>query len=577
MSSHDIDSVIGPTLRCASYARFSDTSQKAESIEDQQRRIAETAKRHGLTISPELGFADRAMSGGDAATAKRTGYQALLKAWDAGAFDVLIVDEVSRLARSLLELAKLQERVKLTGVRVITCDGLDSAQQMWSLTFAIAAALASHELVELRFRVIRGMVGALLRDRQIGYPPFGYKMLQLKKGNGDPDGTIWFKDEATAPIVKEMFSMRAVLGMSLVQIAAELNRRGIRTSTIRGTGGKFWRPATVRAILRNTIYRGVFVLNGSPFTIAKAKREGRKIVQEVFDRPQLRLVDDELWDAANPKGKSWVRRGTSSPLSGLVTCKQCSNPLTVTHHGKEGSLYCASCATESRVGARDGYLGNVTVPIVKAALKVVFEHVLVSDEMLDRVRAGLRQRLMSGVEEEIEAVTVKVASTKRSADRYRSMLGYVPPDEYDNIKAEYLKSAQEASGLRERLAQLKALADSQDAAAIEAQLTVDPRRLMGGLFETAMPAGQLRALLGRVFPRVTFLGKRCRWGGLFEIDVSPGVVLADATGTRVIDREATRVFVQVERGPRLPTTWEARIVESLPPVRGRACTKRLSK
>ena len=83
-------------MRTALYARYSTDKQRESSIEDQFRNCVQYAERESWQITAR--YKDGAISG---ATADRPGYQAMLADAQAGAFDVLVVDDLSRLSRDL--------------------------------------------------------------------------------------------------------------------------------------------------------------------------------------------------------------------------------------------------------------------------------------------------------------------------------------------------------------------------------------------------------------------------------------------------------------------------------------------
>lgn len=95
-------------MKAAIYARFSTDLQRKESIEDQFRVVERLAKRHGFNVVAR--FSDAAISGG---TTKRPGYQDMLKAARAGAFNVILAEDTSRLWRNdagqAPRLAELQD------------------------------------------------------------------------------------------------------------------------------------------------------------------------------------------------------------------------------------------------------------------------------------------------------------------------------------------------------------------------------------------------------------------------------------------------------------------------------------
>lgn len=557
------------TIQVAAYVRYSDhPRQRAESLEDQLRRCETVARQNGLEVNRDLVFKD-AESGKEECTASRVGYKAMLAAWDSKQFDVLIVDEVSRLGRGRIELAKMHERIESTRVRVITCDGIDTGAPTWGLAFSVASFMAAQELDFLRHRVARAAVGILERGGALGAPAFGLRATPITRSDGTPDGVKWEVDPDTGPIVRDMYGMR-VDGWSLMDIAAELHRRGVRTSRIRRVGGTYWRPSTVRALLRNPIFKGQFVYNGSPYTRARSKKLGKTVAETVYDRPECRIVSDEVWAAANPDRPGWVRRGNPSILAGLVRCGDCDGVMTVSHRGERETIYCASCAQAARVGATLDYAGNITKPVVQAALRTAFESLLISKDTLEAVRQGLRARLTRGLEGEREMAESRLGRARRARDRYRTLLGVVEDHELAAVRAKYLEAVTECKHSEGDLARLKKLAEANNRDVVEAQLAADPALLREKLFDTGAPVGPVRAMLIRIFPVVRFVGKHSRFGGLFEVHLAPGIAIAEATDTPVLDEQSIRLLIQVDRGETLPTEWHARLVQELPAPTWRA-------
>jgi site-specific DNA recombinase len=106
-------------MKAALYARFSTDLQRATSIEDQFRNCRKRAEAEGWTIVAT--FADAAMSGSDA---NRPQYRTMLEAAARHAFDVLIVDDLSRLTRDSVECERAIRRLEFSGIRIVaTSDG----------------------------------------------------------------------------------------------------------------------------------------------------------------------------------------------------------------------------------------------------------------------------------------------------------------------------------------------------------------------------------------------------------------------------------------------------------------------
>src|SRR6516225_5624889 len=105
-------------LRCAIYARYSSDRQSPASIEDQMRRCREYARAQGWDVTPEHVYTDEEISG---AGADRPGWLRLRSAIGRKprTFDVLLVDDTSRLCRNLGENSSFADEAKFAGIRVV--------------------------------------------------------------------------------------------------------------------------------------------------------------------------------------------------------------------------------------------------------------------------------------------------------------------------------------------------------------------------------------------------------------------------------------------------------------------------
>jgi DNA invertase Pin-like site-specific DNA recombinase len=109
-------------VKAAIYARYSSDMQRSASIEDQSRNCMQRAAAEGWTIAAT--FSDAAISGSDN---NRPQYQAMLMAAERGEFEVLLLDDLSRLARDSVEQERIIRRLEFMNLRIIaTSDGYDS-------------------------------------------------------------------------------------------------------------------------------------------------------------------------------------------------------------------------------------------------------------------------------------------------------------------------------------------------------------------------------------------------------------------------------------------------------------------
>lgn len=551
----------------AVYCRYSCDQQRETSIDDQLRRCREVAARHGFLVDESLIYSDSALSG--TAIDKRDGYKAFVAAWEAGRFDVILVDEFSRLSRDDVEQAVIRRRLReRPGIRLITCDGTDTAQPGWELTLGIQGVLAQDEVRKAQHRVGRGMLGQLERGYMIATPAYGYKLEREFDPTGNHLGSRWLIKEYEAGIVKEIFNRRAN-GESMHAIARWLNETGVATARKgRGPDGGFWRPARVRGLLANRIYRGEFVWHGSTTHRYRAKKRGQPTEEKVFLRPELRLVSDEVWDRCN--GKSISRSGYGGgqhALAGLIQCGCCGSILLLNSNARCRSLFCAACTVAKSV---KGEAERQTITVVAAGVQLLLTEAMrhfFTPQFVDAFRRSLRDKLTGNVRHDYDACKAELQQLTKAQTRLAHMLANVHDDD-PVLAARYEETRRQAKLAEARLETLAAGCAAIDRKAVAAQLEADPGVLLDGLFDSDVAPQRLRALLARLFPSIVLTGKEGPYRSHFRIEFAPGSALALATGTATVLEEAVeREFVLRYRPDRRggsPERWSVEVVGDSP-------------
>ncbi len=143
------------------------------SIEDQFRNCERLAEREGWDISDSHYYADKAQSG---SLRDRVQYKRMLKAAEAGEFNALIVDDLSRLSRDDVELKTALKRLRFRGVRMIgVSDGFDSAAKGHKVAAGVRGLMNELYLDDLREKTRRGLEGQFLKGHSAGGRPYGYR------------------------------------------------------------------------------------------------------------------------------------------------------------------------------------------------------------------------------------------------------------------------------------------------------------------------------------------------------------------------------------------------------------------
>lgn len=531
------------TQRCAIYVRYSDDQQRTTSLDDQIRRCRDLAVQHGLPLDDVQIYQDAAITGKAQGEDKRKAFQQLLEAWSQNAFDVLIVDELSRLSRDALTQAQIIRRLETSSrVRMITANGVDTARPGWQLLLGLEGIVSQQAGRDTKHRVVRGMIGQLERGYMIATPAFGYSLHRELDAQGNHRGSRWVINETDAAVVRDVFDRRS-RGQSMHEIARSLNEQGIPTRRAgRNADGGYWRPSSIRNLLSNTIYKGVFVWNGSTTARFRAQKRGYELEQKIYERPELRLVSDDLWNTCNRKAISRSGYGGGRhALAGLVSCGYCASVLSVTSKSRSRSLYCARCmVAKSVLGVAERLTGTVATDGLEQLLIHAARHFL-SEPFAEAFRASLREKLVGNIDEQLRVAKLELARLEGVQERL-SRLIVADASEDPVLLSRYAETRERVHAQRKAVSEMLEGVAAIDREAISAQLEVtDPLKVLDHLFKSDLSAAQIRAVLSRLFPSIILEKKLSRYQSVFSVRFAPGVALAMISGTQTVSEEESEL------------------------------------
>lgn len=275
------------------YARYSSDNQREESIDGQIRECKEYAARKGLTIIEC--YIDRARS---ARTDDRPEFQRMIRDSAKGQFEVVLVWKLDRFSRDRFDSALYKHKLKQNGVKVLSaCENISEGSE-GILLESMLEGFAEYFSADLAEKVMRGMKeNALTCRHNGGVPAFVFAVDKELHYHADPD---------TAPIVLDIFE-RYDQGVSMKEIAEELNRRGLRSAR-----GSSFNVARIAQILSNRKYIGEYrfgdtvVPDGIPALVPK----------DLFDRVQARKGKNQHAPARTKATESYL-------LTTKLSCGKC--------------------------------------------------------------------------------------------------------------------------------------------------------------------------------------------------------------------------------------------------------------
>ncbi len=378
------------SLRCATYARFSSDQQRDTSIVDQQRNIQRFATLKSWEILPQYVFSDEGRSG---AGLDRPGLQRLLAAANTTPrlFDVILVDDTSRISRSLADAVRIHEQLSFIGIRLIAVSQrIDSDDEQADAMMTVHGLVDSIYIKELAKKTHRGLEGIALAGYHTGGKCFGYRNVKVA------DRVHLEIDEEEEAIIRRIFEMSAS-GMSLKKITSVLNAEAVPPP--RGSKQKnkpSWVYTAVREMIRRELYIGRIVWNKRKFKKRPGTNKRISVLRPmnewiVTEDTSLRIVSQDLWDrvqrrndvVANQFGTGrpgLLKRSASVPyiFSGILKCGICGANLAIVEgRGKASSRVGMYGCPHHR---NRGICSNNVVQR--------------RDEIEDVLLAGLRDRLM---------------------------------------------------------------------------------------------------------------------------------------------------------------------------------------
>jgi len=375
--------------RAVIYARYSSPLQSPASIEDQNAEGKRYIKRIGLDFCGA--YSDSSLHA--EAIEHRPGLLRLLDDMERKQFDVIVIEQIDRLARSLGDAASMYEVMQFLGVELHTPTG----GPVTSIEVAFKGWQAAEHNKDLAVKVRRGLEGKIRRGGHVGKVPFGYKLVYTKD---ETPVRVRVIDPAAAAVVRRIFE-EYLSGVGSTEICWRLNAEGIA-----GPRGGDWRPHTLlgdiqagTGILRNPLYVGK--VRFGALKQKKDPRTGRR--KNIYtdpsthlwhDEPKLRIVDQELYDRVQQRlseqgGRRLdARRAPKFLFSGVIKCGLCgggyvqSSDATLVCSWRLYKRTCNNTRRLERTVVEDAVLDGLRRTLLQPALVAKF-----AETYLDEAKA----------------------------------------------------------------------------------------------------------------------------------------------------------------------------------------------
>lgn len=296
-------------MRAALLARVSTGEQAAADRHSLPAQLAEMrarCEREGWEIVREYELAESAFTGD---WLKRPGMAAVMRAAEAGEFEVLMVHELSRWARDEAFGHEALNRLMKAGVRLVNLSSnIDYSTAEGRMMFGNEQNVHAYWSRKMSEHIKKGMRDRFAKGLPVGDIPFGYRT----SGPAEVPKVVAAEGEA----LRWAFEAYAN-GTGYQAIASEWNRRGLRPRSKRGL--EAFGESSVQSIIENRFYAGFVSHKG----------------EEKLGAHEPVITEAQWLRAANrTRRQTHGEAKYDALLLGLATCARCAGPVWTTAAGE---------------------------------------------------------------------------------------------------------------------------------------------------------------------------------------------------------------------------------------------------
>jgi DNA invertase Pin-like site-specific DNA recombinase len=475
------------------YVRQSTLQQVFENTESTARQYALHERALALGWPSErIVVIDQDLGHSGASAADRAGFQRLVAEVGLGKVGLVLVLEVSRLARSSSDWHRLLEICALTGTLILDEDGLyDPATFNDRLLLGLKGTMSEAELYVLRARLQGGILNKARRAALKLHLPIGLCYSDDDRIILDPDRQV----QDTLSFLFRTFERTASASATVRAFRLDQVPFPRRLRSGPHQGDLVWgevRHDDILRILHNPAYAGAFVFgrtrttktaDGKVHIASLPREEWQVVVREAhigyisWEQYEAHLEQLAVNSRAYaPKRLSPPREGPAL-LQGLVICGLCGERMTVRYHQRGGQRIVPDYLCQ-RAGIQAGTTPCQRIPgrDLDQAIADVLMEVVTPETVLLTLR--VQDELVAQAAEADRLRQLQVQRAQYEADLAQRRYLRVDPD--NRLVADILEA--------EWNAKLQALAAAQEAAEqhrreAQAQVSAEERQRMQELLE----------------------------------------------------------------------------------------------
>lgn len=335
-------------MRIAAYCRVStDKEEQKDSLAHQKEFFLEYARKNGYGLFRL--YADEGISG--TSLKKRVEFQRMMQDAQMGLFEMVVVKDISRVARNTVDFLQSIRVLKSIGINVVFLTANMTSLGDSEFILTIFGAMAQEESGNLSKRVKWGKKINAKKGR-VPQRIYGYDRI---------DNFTLQINPVESAVVRQIFRLYLTEGMGCRGISLTLNADEAKTKF-----GCDWNPRGVRRVLTNPIYCGHYVNNKYEIEDFLTGHQVRLPTEQNYhhDRPDWAIITvDEFrraqvqMEERRRKYKTFdghstdARYSTKHLFSTLIKCEHCGKSFCRRKYTYVNTRVYWICSTNSQYTA----------------------------------------------------------------------------------------------------------------------------------------------------------------------------------------------------------------------------------
>jgi len=332
-------------LKVVAYCRVSTNKEdQLNSLDAQQNFFADYSEKNGYKLVKI--YADEGKSG----TKMKNRPQLLRLLSDAGRneFDMVLIKDVSRLARNTVDFLTSIRRLKELGVKVVFVNYDQTSSESSEFMLTLLSAIAQEESANTSKRI---KFGKKINAEKGKVPNFVYGYDKIIGDNFNLN-----INEFEASVVRRIYQLYTEENWGAKKIANQLNSEGIFTKR-----NCKWSQNAISRIVTNEIYIGNIINGKQEVTdfLTGIRKDKDETEWMVIHRSEFRIIDDETFKLAQKKlnerteafNITGERRTDKYVFTKLIRCSHCNYSFRRTVHTYKNTYVRWVCSGRNTNGA----------------------------------------------------------------------------------------------------------------------------------------------------------------------------------------------------------------------------------